>query len=353
VRTSSIEFRLPVVDLVFVLGLTVLLVASGLDGEATGRVDTVLTSILVAGYVFAVPGYALVAALFARRDESWRSIRDSGPKGGDRIDGRSRGVLSVALSPIMTALVVLVIDWSPLDLTRSTVLAGLVAFVVGCCVVALARRLSLPPDARYSPAISVPAAPRPNVSAGRTVFVLIAVASVLVAGASLANTAATWESGERFTELYLLTPDGEDASTANEYDPDGRLVVGVRNHEHRPMNYTIVFLAQRVAVEAGASTVQSDRDRSRLRVAELRHGDSSERAVDLDIGTDSPVRLAVLLYRGSPPRTPTVENAYRRTYLWFGVPPGSTNASARHVADPGAVPQFTGSNTLLLPRSRR
>jgi len=324
------EVRLPyLLDIALIVCITVVLVAVGLGDEPTERVGTVLVSVFVIGYAFSVPGYAFVAALFARSDAPWLSIRNSGPGSGELIDTRSRAVLSVVLSPIVTGSVVLLLDWSPFSLTPATVSSGLLLFVIACGSVAAIRRSSLPAEAQYRPALAIPVPTGDVLSAGRVAFVVIAAGSLLVAGGSIAHTAGTWEPGERFTELYLLTP-GEDDPSANGYEPNGSLIVGVENREHQPMNYTVVVLVHRVAVENGEPTVLDRLDRTAFRVATLQHGDERQRRIDVSIqGARGPVRLTAFLYRGSAPRDVTAPGAYRTTHLWFDAPPGVTNASAR------------------------
>jgi len=331
VKIQFRELTLPfVLDLVLVVGVTVLLAASWLLGSPTGRMETVLTSILVIGYAFSVPGYALVAALFARHDEPWESIRNSGPRGGERIDGRSRVILSIALSPIVTGMLVVGVDLSPLSLDGGTVLSTLAAFVLTCVSIAFVRRKSLSAGARYRPVLGIPVVANGDASRAGMLFVGITVVSVFVAGGSLAYTTATWEPGERFTELAVLTPEETDGAVANDYDPEGPLLVKIGNQEHRQMNYTLVVRKQRVTVENGTATVVDDFDRSRIRVAGLSHGETRRVRIHQTAAPENtPFRLAVFLYRGSPPQNATAGSAYRRAYLWFNVPDGANASSAR------------------------
>jgi len=48
--------------------------------------------------------------------------------------------------------------------------------------------------------------------------------------------------GERFTEFYILGPEGKAANypTKLKLGQNGTVIIGVSNHEYRTMNYTIV-----------------------------------------------------------------------------------------------------------------
>jgi uncharacterized membrane protein len=53
--------------------------------------------------------------------------------------------------------------------------------------------------------------------------------------------------------------------------------------------------------------------------------------------TGQRLRLAYLLYRGSPPPDPTVENAYREVHLWINV-----SAPSAAITRPDTPPAPTG-----------
>lgn len=322
VEWESTERRLPVVfDLALVLEVTVVLALVVLWGPPSGRVGQLLTSVIVIGYVFTIPGYALVSALFARRDEPWESIRDSGPGSGERIDRWSRVVLSVAMSPILTGVIVVLIDLSPFSLTARSILLGLSAFVLASVAIAFGQRVSVPGGTRFRPAFSLPGGIENGISTGKAVFMVIALTSALVAGANLSYTAATWEPGERFTELSLLTPGGTEGPVANGYEADEPILVAVGNHEHREMNYTVVIIRQRVSIEQGRATIQEDIDRSSTQISALPHREVRRIRLDQAVRNESdPVRLTIFLYRGSPSQNLTREDAYRSAYLWFNLP---------------------------------
>jgi uncharacterized membrane protein len=162
---------------------------------------------------------------------------------------------------------------------------------------------------------------------GRRVDTLLNV--TLAAGLLLAIGSVGWVvtvpgSGNSFTELSLLTENETGAFVADDYPARitrgeaTPLVVAIGNHEHRPMNYTVVVELQRVATN-DATTVRAERELHRFT---LRVDANVTRRTQLSIVpslTGSHLRLAFLLYDGSAPAEPTIETADREVHLWVNV----------------------------------
>jgi len=149
----------------------------------------------------------------------------------------------------------------------------------------------------------------------------VLVVLILVGGVTVATAIPATGTGEEFTELYLLSPDDGENRSASDYTTEWTagesrsVVVGITNNERHTERYTIVVALQRVTRDR-ATTVQQFDSIS----ATLADGESREVRRDLRIettGTD--LRLAFLLYRGSPPHTPTLDNSYREVHLWITV----------------------------------
>jgi len=73
------------------------------------------------------------------------------------------------------------------------------------------------------------------------VLTVILVLSIFLSVATLIYVIATPKEGEHFTEFYILGPEGKADNYTTEYvlGQTGTVIVGVVNHEYRPVNYTM------------------------------------------------------------------------------------------------------------------
>ena len=151
------------------------------------------------------------------------------------------------------------------------------------------------------------------------------VCSILLATASVGYAVAVPKQGEAFSEFYLLTETPDVELVADNYPEEfvagenRTLTVGVGNHEHEAVSYTVVVLAQDVRVQNNSTTVLAEEQLRRFqpRVADNETWQRNH-TVAPSLTGDS-IRLTYLLYRGPPPADPSTENAYRELHLWVTV----------------------------------
>ena len=310
------------VDLVLAAALTAAVFGIAVTGASSSVLDP-LHVVLGGLLVFVLPGYALTAALFPARSAP-RSPADA-PPDHPSVSSTERVVLSVGLSLAATPLTVLALNFTEFGIGRASVLNGLVVVVAVALVAATVRRATLPPHQRFRLSLSwLPSGSAGGLRAIPATNVLIAVfllASAGLVGATLAEP----QNGERYTEFYLLTDNGENGTlVADEYparlDPvePRSLYVGIANHEERTVEYTVVTELQRIETRDGERTVAAESELDRF-TATLAAGEATRQQRELT--TDSAVtgeqlRLIFLLYRGAPPETTTEANAYRSTHIW-------------------------------------
>ncbi|MDS0242809.1 MULTISPECIES: DUF1616 domain-containing protein [unclassified Haloferax] len=307
-----------------VAGVALTLVATLTPGLA----GTPLRDVVGLAFLLFAPGYALIAALFPERGPPIDA--DEGHERIDGIDGIERVALSFGTSIAVVPLFGLVLNFTPWGIRLVPILVVVCGFALVATAFAAARRSALPEDER----LVVPyerwvAAARDELfePASRTDAMLnvVLVVSVVLASASVGYAVAVPKNGESFTELYLLTQDGDSELTADSYPEElvrgesASLVLGVGNREHRAMNYTVVAMLQRVEVSNNSTTVvESERLRTftpRLERNETWHEPHEVRPTM----TGERLRLTYLLYEGAPPASPTVDNAYREVHLWVTV----------------------------------
>lgn len=307
-------------DLLVVVGLAVALAVVSL----TPALSTSPLGPLLAVVALLLPGYALIAALFPRRlptDRSPGSLRER----AQRVDAFDRLVLSIASGLVVTPLLGIALEFSPFSITTAPVAVTILGFVVVASGVAAYRRRRLPPAEQYRPAERWAAAwdtfdPRSEFD---LLTVVVALAVVVALGGVLV-VASTGQTGERFTEFYLLNGDGDQFETtgypnATVAGEPVTVTLGIENREGRTVTYTVVTRVQRVErLETRTRILEQNRfDDIRLTVGP---GETvlRTRTVRPEL-TGSEMRLTYLLYRGEPPAAPTTRNAYRRTHLWLNV----------------------------------
>lgn len=269
-------------------------------------------------YVLFVPGYALVSFLFPRRNQRAQDVVGT-PGPGGRIDEFTRVILAAALSPVIAAHIGLVIEYSPLGLSRRTIFAGQVIFVIVCVSGAFLRRRAVTPSRRYT-GPSLPKLRRLSVRPSiRLVFGFLILTSLLIAGASAAHTALTWQQQEQFTELAILDGNHTDQPVANnyEFDNESDLLIQIENREQHQMNYTLVTVEQRVTAD-GEPVPGEITELNRQRIERIDHAEMRRLSVDPYFPDGSMTRLFFLLYRGHAPVDPDPATAYREVHIWVG-----------------------------------
>jgi len=180
-------------------------------------------------FILFFPGYALIAFLFPRKDD---------------LGIIERVALSFGLSIAITPLIGLGLNYTPFGIRLAPILGCLTAFNIVFCVLAEWRRnrvegpfYPIPPERLWQQV-------SPSLKEGSrlhrllTVILVISIASSLIA---LAYVIAVPKQGERFTEFYILGPGGTaaDYPTNLTVDQEASLIIGIANHEYRPVYYGV------------------------------------------------------------------------------------------------------------------
>ncbi|MFC6865265.1 DUF1616 domain-containing protein [Halomicroarcula sp. GCM10025817] len=284
--------------------------------------------LLLAGvFLCLLPGYALTTLVFPAR----RGRQTANPFRQNLNDGvlgeGERAALSLGLSVALLPLFGIGMAFSALPLTVQNILLVVTAFVVVALAGGTVRRLRTSSDARYKAPFWYWLGEGYRGLQGNTVDVLLNVGLAVVVIAAMSTFAmalTTPQDGVTYTEASLLTesPDGKlvAGNYPTELGPDGRadLVLRVSNHEGEDKVYTVVVQLQRL--EAGSEGARAVTERSELlrEVQRVESGESWEydhTVTPTLYGED--LRVAYLVYAGTPPANPTTDNAYR--YLSLSV----------------------------------
>lgn len=358
-RAGDPDWRLllprPIRELPADLAATTLLVLlTDLVVLAPGIRETPLRVVLGLPLVLFLPGYAFIAALFpeagsspaaAAMEETDTDVdgpddRPFGERAGrDRgIDGIERVALSFGLSIAIVPLIGLVLNFTPWGIRLIPILVSVSGFTLLATAAAALRRWELPPEDRFV----VPY--RAWLTAGRRELFepetrtdlalnVLLVLSILLAVSSVAYAVAVPKQGESFTEFYILTEDDDGELVAADYPTEfvrgepQSVVIGIGNQEHEVTRYVVVLELQRVDRVGNETRVREEVTLDSF-TARLAHNETRHTRYQINPRiTGTRLRLAFLLYVDSPPRDPTVENAYRELQLWVNVTePGSGEA---------------------------
>ena len=255
-------------------------------------------------FLLFLPGYALVAALYPRRDD---------------LPAPERLALSFGLSIAAVILIGLASNYSPWGVDLEPVLAFLTLFVVLAAAAALCRRWLLPAEQVFGVTSHLRLPHRPKL---RLIDVLAGMALLgFLAGLGVAVyfLATSREGSEGYTEFYLLGPGGKAEAYPSliRAGEQATAVLGVVNREGQDIAYDI---AVRLDGE----------DADHIDGLVLDNGERWEKTVALIPARSGNFQKAeFLLYKdgGSEP--------YRSLHLWLdveGAPSETVSAQASRVS---------------------
>ena len=249
---------------------------------------------IVVGIIFVLflPGYLLVSALFPRR------------MGLEQLE---RIALSIGLSLAVVPLIGLALNYTPWGIRLHPVLLSLSAFNVLMSTLAYVRRERLPTGEAFNPPLYF------NYFRGKwhglsghdkllTVGFFMGLAAL---GGLAAHFASIPIIGERFTEFYLLGPNGKiaDYPTNMTVGETRTLIIGVVNREYETINYTVEVRMENETI----TTING---------ITLAHGEKWEQNYTLiphKVGDG--MKLEFLLYtQGNP-------EPYNELHIWISVEP--------------------------------
>ena len=290
------------------------------------------------------PGYAFVAALFPAaggpKGERGGGTGTANPVGPRGVDGIERIALSVVSSVALVGLAAFALVKTSIGVHLASTVPVIGVITVAAAVVAASRRLALREEARFTVpyrewlAAITPTERGQGAGPANGALSVLLVVALLVAVTSVAFAAVVPDASESYTEAYLLTKSGDGGSelVLDDYPTDlvageeAPLVIGVTNHEFEPRSYAVVVQLQRVDVESDTAVESEELERFSLQID---HGEEWTREHTITpTMTGDRLRLTYLVYRGTAPANPTVENAYREVHLWVGVSDPASGESA-------------------------
>lgn len=135
------------------------------------------------------------------------------------------------------------------------------------------------------------------------ILTMILFAALIVCMVLTIYIVVTPKVGERFTEFYILGPEGKAANypTKLKFGQNGTMIIGISNHEYRTMNYTVIVKFGNITIWRKAVT--------------LKHNQTWEHYFTFKaIKKGRKIKLEFLLYVNE-----NFTNPYRELHLWLDV----------------------------------
>lgn len=189
--------------------------------------NDVLRIVLGLPTILFIPGYVLVFSLFPTKNTK---------KGIDVIE---RIALSFGLSLAVVPLIGLGLNYTPWGIRLIPLLTTLIFFILTVGSIALYRWYLTESDERFIIKLNL-SFPKEETRLDQALTIILVI-SILIAVVALVYVIITPKTGERFTEFYLLGPEGIADNYPREFtiNEQAMVIVGIVNHEYKQMNYTV------------------------------------------------------------------------------------------------------------------
>jgi len=215
-------------DLALVIFLTLLCILFVLIPPLNESPVRIIFGLLL---VLFLPGYALIAALFIRKDD---------------LDGIERIALSFGLSIAISPLLGLALNYTPFGIRLTPILIVLSVFTIALAIGAYVRRSRIREADRFWVDFgvlfkSIKDSFKTTDSKVDKILTTILIISILLAISVTVYVIVTPKEGEKFTEFYVLGPGGmaEDYPTNLTVGEEGEVIIGVVNHEYAAITYQL------------------------------------------------------------------------------------------------------------------
>jgi len=200
--------------------------------------SNILRIILGIPFLLFFPGYTLMAALFTKKEG---------------MGGIERVALSFGLSIAVVPLIGLILNYTPWGIRLEPILYSVASFILITSIIAWLRQRSLTEKERYTIEFEVTL---PGWGEGVQDKVLTIALVIVILGllGTLGYFIATPKVGETFTEFYILGQEGKavDYPTELKVGDEGRMIVGIVNHERREVSYRVeVVISSKKSYEIG------------------------------------------------------------------------------------------------------
>jgi uncharacterized membrane protein len=192
--------------------------------------DTFLGKIITVPVLLFIPGYVMTIALYPKKDD---------------LETIERIALSFGLSIATAMLFGLILSFTS-GIRLTSIMFALCLYTVILFLIAAFKQGKLPDEERFSVRfnkifdlianeLDTNRSIKDRFSTGILIFSIVLAISLLYFVITVPKI------GEKFTEFYILGPEGkaDNYSTDLKYNSPSHVLIGVANHEYIPVNYTV------------------------------------------------------------------------------------------------------------------
>ncbi|MBI5680864.1 MAG: DUF1616 domain-containing protein [Methanobacterium sp.] len=276
-------------DIIIVILITVLLIILTFVPILN---DTSIRTLLGIIFILFLPGYSLTACLFTKKND---------------LTAIERFALSLGLSIMLTPLIAFALNFTPLGIRLIPLILSLSTFTIILILIAYIKRMKTSPDERFT--VESAKFFKKNTqnfkNAPKTQKILVVVLITLIVIAIPLTTYVILKpkESEKFTEFYILGPNG----TASNYPTNltlgqaGNVNVVIVNHEQITTKYHLLIKLNNITIKNEDLTLSNNEKK------EIPFTFTPSK-------TGKGQKLEFLLYK-----LPDDVNIYRSLHLWINV----------------------------------
>lgn len=248
--------------------------------------------------ILLLPGYALTGAIFPAKND---------------LEGIERAVISFGLSIAVVPIIGLALNDTIWGIREIPILTVLSVFTLLMCAIAYYRRNLLPEVEAFEIPFKASFLNiktdilKKSESKIDKVLAILLIISVLASVGSLAYIIGIPKEGEHFTEFYIMGSNRTADSYPTEFvlGENGTVIVGIVNHERRPVDYTM-------EVKLGNRSLPLPKNQKHINLA---HNVSWEEPVTFTPPFEgNNMKLEFLLFNETEKTVP-----YRDLHIWINV----------------------------------
>ncbi|MGB9980542.1 DUF1616 domain-containing protein [Methanobacterium sp.] len=252
--------------------------------------ETLIRTIFGLILILFMSGYSLISFLFPKKND---------------LDNIERIGFSFGLSIAITVLVGLVLNYTSFGIRLIPSLIFLSALTILLSVFAYIRRLKVPIGERFDIKIGKQFKAAKELlkvdSKTDKILAVLLICSMLFASITIIYTIATPKQDAKFTQFYILGPNGkaDNYPTNLTYGETGNITVGIINHEYTDVSYKMVIKLNNIPIKEENIT--------------LSNGAKYEKPFTFSIYNDNKnQKLEFLLYK-----LPDDKYIYQSLHLWI------------------------------------
>ena len=187
--------------------------------------ESIFRKVIGLPFILFFPGYSLITFLFPEK-------RD--------LDVIERIALSFGLSIAITPLIGLALNYTPFGIRLTPILFSLASFNIVFSLLAIQRRFRAREP--FIPKIDLKKVLEwEEMSKLDKILTVVLIVAIIASIVALIYVIVTPKQGEKFTEFYILGPNGKaaDYPTKLRVGQNATIIIGIVNHEYRTVNYTV------------------------------------------------------------------------------------------------------------------